>query len=249
VTADCPAPRPGAAARGLRGAAAGLLLGASAGGAAALATARPVPAVPPPATAAADGLDLTPRVEREALRSSALEEPPEETEGTEEREVALLGKPAAPLFPPASADLARGIRRTGPREWTIDPALVEAALLRLELWGVRPIPHEANGRVQSVRLYGIRPKSPLGRLGFQNGDGVVAVNGVPVEDLAAAVRLLAPLRRTDVLRVRLERRGEERVHVYRSRVVAQEGAGSASGSGDGGAASSSRVSFQSSRRP
>ena len=60
-----------------------------------------------------------------------------------------------------------------------------------------------------------RRDSALARLGIANGDTLLDVNGYPLGEPDRVLEAYTRLRGSDTLFVRLERRGEERVHVYR----------------------------------
>lgn len=79
----------------------------------------------------------------------------------------------------------------------------------------RVIPHEEDGRVVGVRIYGIRRTSLLGRMGIENGDTIYSVNGQSLatpEGLAAAH---ASARAASEYRVDLARGGARILHVIR----------------------------------
>ncbi len=79
----------------------------------------------------------------------------------------------------------------------------QAVLMRT----ARLIPHEENGRVVGIRVYGIRRDSLLGLLGFENGDLVTRVNGYAMTSPDTALEAYAALPDADSLVVELMRRG------------------------------------------
>lgn len=220
VTADCPPEPPSLVARGARAVAAGVLFGAGAVTTASLlvplvgvgggpvAIAAPVAREPAPR-------EIAPRVEVGALRST----PEIEDEIEDEVEDDAMGAPS--LAPVAGTitreDLDRHVRWIAPQAWELDRELVDRMIASTATLHptVRVIPHEERGRVVGVRLFGVRRDSVLGRLGVQNGDTLLEVNGVSMASPEGALGLYARLHSTDALFVRLSRRGEELVHVYR----------------------------------
>jgi len=93
------------------------------------------------------------------------------------------------------------------REALADPA----ALARQ----VRVVPRYKEGRIQGMRLVGMRRTSMLRRLGFRNGDVVKTVNGTaltnPKAGLEAFARFKASLKKQKLtLKVGIERRGQPR---------------------------------------
>ena len=72
----------------------------------------------------------------------------------------------------------------------------------------RVIPHEENGRVVGVKLYGIRRNSLLGRLGVQNGDMLRTINGFDMSSPDSALEAYARLREADNLTLSVVRRGQ-----------------------------------------
>jgi general secretion pathway protein C len=73
---------------------------------------------------------------------------------------------------------------------------------------VRVVPHAENDRLIGVKLYGVRRRSVLGKLGLHNGDLLRAVNGLAVASPDAALQAYAQLRGTSRLSVSVERRGQ-----------------------------------------
>lgn len=178
---------------------AGILFGVSAAGAATVASiplgarrpVRPIELAPaPPVHAPAPPIDL------DALRSTPEPEP------------------SGPI---TRSDLDRHVRWIAPQAWEIDRSLAERALQPGSIvQPVRLVPHERDGNI-GVRVYGVRRDSLLGRLGIQNGDRILDVNGYAIGSPDRALEAYVGLRDADAFFVRLERRGEERVHVYRIR--------------------------------
>ncbi len=139
--------------------------------------------------------------------------------------VAAAESPRAATRPTGSpegldaAELEAGISRVNDRTFTIERGLVnklltnQAALMRT----ARVIPHEEGGRVQGVKLYGIRRSSLLGRLGIQNGDMLRTINGYDMTAPDSALEAYARLRNADRITVNLTRRGQEQTIDYQIR--------------------------------
>ena len=117
------------------------------------------------------------------------------------------------------AELESGITQVSEREYSIDRGLVDrllanqAALMRT----ARVIPHEEGGRVQGVKLYGIRRSSLLGRLGIQNGDMLRTINGYDMSAPDSALEAYARLRSADRITINLNRRGQDQTIDYQIR--------------------------------
>jgi len=217
VTADCPVEPPSFARRTARALTAGVIFGAAAGASAAasLSALAPAPQVSVEPLEPREVLrQRAPEVDVRALRSS------EEPAGADDR-VSVMGliEPAAIDPSVATDDLDRHVRWIAPQAWEIDRELVERALTGAS--GMthatpRLIPHvEDDGRVVGLKVYGVRRNSLLGRLGIQNGDMLIDVNGHRFDDPSAMLEAYVRLRDADAIFLRLARRGEERLHVYR----------------------------------
>jgi general secretion pathway protein C len=74
---------------------------------------------------------------------------------------------------------------------------------------VRVVPTQENGRVAGLTLFGIRPDTLLGQLGFEPGDRLQTVNGFDVTNAENAMQALARLRTADHLTVQVNRRGRD----------------------------------------
>jgi general secretion pathway protein C len=71
----------------------------------------------------------------------------------------------------------------------------------------RIVPHEENGQVVGVKLYGIRRNSLLGKLGLQNGDLLRTINGFDMASPDSALEAYSRLRSANNLSVAVTRRG------------------------------------------
>lgn len=128
-------------------------------------------------------------------------------------------RPAVAAAPPRESNpdgldpeaLESGITKISDREYSIERSLVtslisnQAALMR----SARVIPHEENGQVVGVKLYGIRRSSLLGRLGIQNGDMLRTINGYDMTSPDTALEAYARLQSADRITISLARRGQD----------------------------------------
>lgn len=101
-----------------------------------------------------------------------------------------------------------GIRLVSENTYEVDPdaPIFEGAPQSL-MTSARIIPHQTDGQVDGLRLYGIRRASILAALGFQNGDTVTTINGRDVASPDAALEAYAELRTADRIEVAVQRRG------------------------------------------
>ena len=110
----------------------------------------------------------------------------------------------------SSADMEAGITKVSDTNFRVTRGLVDQVLTnQAELMRTaRVIPHEENGRVVGVKLYGIRRNSLLGRLGVQNGDMLRTINGYDMSSPDSALEAYARLREADQLTLSVVRRGQ-----------------------------------------
>lgn len=78
----------------------------------------------------------------------------------------------------------------------------------------RYLPNQTDGVRRGLRFVAIAPGGIFGRLGFQNGDVVLSVNGAPLNTQQDILANFKKMRRMKVLNIRLERDGEPRIHRY-----------------------------------
>jgi hypothetical protein len=74
--------------------------------------------------------------------------------------------------------------------------------------GARIVPSIKDNKPNGLKLYGIRAKSYVGRLGLQNGDTLTAVNGSDISSPDKALEVYAKIRQASKVTLSLIRRGE-----------------------------------------
>jgi len=143
-------------------------------------------------------------------------------------EAATASPGAGPSSSPASADAAEamGRRRHGPSkvpediaskiqkvsdtEFNVDRGVVDKILEnQAELMrSARIVPEQQDGKVVGIRMFGVRPDTLLGTLGFQNGDRLESINGFNMASPEKALEAYARLRTASALNVKISRRGQ-----------------------------------------
>jgi general secretion pathway protein C len=108
------------------------------------------------------------------------------------------------------AEMAQGITRVSDTQFNVTRGLLDKILeSQAELMrSARVIPHEENGQVVGVKLYGVRRHSLLGHLGINNGDMLRTINGFDMTSPDSALEAYARLREANRLSVAVTRRGQ-----------------------------------------
>ncbi len=126
--------------------------------------------------------------------------------------------PVAPTVAPEGGDTALGIsaeemeqniQQISETSFSINRTLVDRLLANQAalMSAARVIPHEEDGHVVGVKIYGIRRSSLLGHLGIQNGDMLRTLNGFDMTDPTAVLDAYSRLRTADSLSISMVRRG------------------------------------------
>lgn len=106
-------------------------------------------------------------------------------------------------------ELDENIKKQSEGKYTVCRGLVnkvlenQAELMR----AARIIPHEEDGRVVGIKLYGIRRNSLLGKLGLQNGDMLRNINGFDVTNPNKALEAFTKLQSASNISLAAVRRG------------------------------------------
>ena len=119
--------------------------------------------------------------------------------------------PQVPPAPPqpaiTEAELDAGIKVIDATHRTITRALLERVMAEpMELAkSARIVPSMRNGKPNGFKLYAIRPKGILARLGFVNGDTLLRINGRDLSSPEKALEIYAALREAKELVIEIER--------------------------------------------
>lgn len=113
-------------------------------------------------------------------------------------------------------ELDDGIEKISDTRFNIQRGLVDKVLANQGalMKTARVIPHEQNGRVVGVKLYGIRRSSLLGRLGIRNGDMLRTINGFDMTSPDSALEAYTSLRSADKLTLAVQRQNNEMTIEY-----------------------------------
>lgn len=124
---------------------------------------------------------------------------------------------ATPPLPPGSTEggippeeLTKGIQQQSETKFSVQRSLVDKVLANQAeiMRSARIVPHEQNGQVLGVKLYGIRRNSLLGMLGLQNGDLLRTINGYDMASPDSALEAYSRLRSASQLTLSVTRRGQ-----------------------------------------
>jgi hypothetical protein len=128
-----------------------------------------------------------------------------------EGEALLMSSFFAPATRPPEA-LPR-IARVGPTTWEVDESILEQR--HSPYTSLRMLPHVSRtGRVDGIRLFGIRPDGIQTQLGLRNGDVVMRANGFEMSGADGAFAAVESMRRTHYLTVEIQRDGGTVVQHY-----------------------------------
>lgn len=107
-------------------------------------------------------------------------------------------------------ELTKGIQQASETKFTVQRSLVDKVLANQAeiMRSARIVPHEQNGQVLGVKLYGIRRNSLLGMLGLQNGDLLRTINGYDMSSPDSALEAYSRLRTASQLTLSVTRRGQ-----------------------------------------
>ncbi len=116
-------------------------------------------------------------------------------------------------------ELQRGIKCSAPGNCVIRRALVDHMLADNESLAsaARLVPSMADGKPDGFKIYAVRPRSWIDRIGVQNGDTLQAVNGYELTSPAEALIAYTQLRNETHFAVRIVRHGEPLTLTYEIR--------------------------------
>ena len=141
-----------------------------------------------------------------------------------DRPVPPAGTPPAAVTPaaaadPLSAELDRGIKKTGEHSYEVQRATVDSLLGNMGALakGARIVPEMKDGKAAGFRLFSIRPEGPFAKIGLQNGDVISAINGLEMTSPDKALEVYTKLKTANHLSVAVERNGQKITKDYNIR--------------------------------
>ena len=145
----------------------------------------------------------------------------EEEDPAAPKPVTVASKPSRSSSNPRNAGLSDeelndGIEKISDTQFNIQRSLVDKVLANQGslMKTARVIPHEEDGRVVGMRLYGIRRTSLLGRLGVRNGDMLRTINGFDMTSPDSALEAYTRLRTADKLTLMVKRQNKDMTIEY-----------------------------------
>jgi general secretion pathway protein C len=130
----------------------------------------------------------------------------------------MPGRAAAPPAGGLDDRIAAGVRKIDDNTYEVDRALlreIESDPSRIR--GAQVAPAQQGGRMQGLRLLGVRPGSAFARIGLQSGDTIRGVNGFALDSPDAMLTAYTRMRELDNLTFSIERRGQKIDMHYRVR--------------------------------
>lgn len=119
--------------------------------------------------------------------------------------------PSAPSSDPLSAELDKGIKKTGEHNYEVQRATVDSLLGNMSMLSrsARIVPEIRDGKAAGFRLFSVRPDGPFAKIGLQNGDVISAINGLEMTSPDKALEVYTKLKSASHLSVGLERNGQK----------------------------------------
>jgi general secretion pathway protein C len=126
---------------------------------------------------------------------------------------------AAPAADPLTAELDRGIKKTGENSYEVQRGTVDALLGNMSVLSraARIVPEIRDGKAAGFRLFSVRPDGPFAKIGLQNGDVISAINGLEMTSPDKALEVYTKLKSANHLSVGLERNGQKITKDYNIR--------------------------------
>jgi general secretion pathway protein C len=108
------------------------------------------------------------------------------------------------------AAIDAGIKKISETQFEIDKALIDKITANPMAFakGARVVPAMKNGKPEGIKLYAIRPSSPYAKLGLTNGDTLMSVNGMQLDNMEKGLEIYQKLRSSNNLEVEVVRRGK-----------------------------------------
>jgi len=111
---------------------------------------------------------------------------------------------------PLSQELDRGIKKLGENRYELRRSTVESVLGNVSVLArsARIIPEVRGGKAHGFRMMAVKPDGPFAKIGIQNGDVLVSINGLEMSSPEKAMEVYAKLKSASHLSLGLERMGK-----------------------------------------
>jgi hypothetical protein len=105
--------------------------------------------------------------------------------------------PSTEIDPDIAKLIASAVKSTSATTFEIDSATWDKLFANPAevVKGARLVPAMRNGKPEGFKIYAIKPESLVARLGFQNGDTLVAILGEPMSSLDRGLEVYTKIRR------------------------------------------------------
>ena len=109
----------------------------------------------------------------------------------------------------SAQEMEQNIQQISETSYSVNRTLITRLLANQAglMSAARVIPHEEDGHVVGVKIYGIRRSSLLGHLGIQNGDMLRTINGFDLTNPTAVLDAYSRISTTDAMSISMVRRG------------------------------------------
>lgn len=116
----------------------------------------------------------------------------------------------AAVVDPLSQELDRGIKKLGGYRYEVRRSTVESVLGNVSLLArsARIVPEVRGGKAHGFRMLAVRPDGPFAKIGIQNGDVLMSINGLEMSSPEKAIEVYAKLKSASHLSLGLERMGK-----------------------------------------
>jgi len=116
----------------------------------------------------------------------------------------------------ASKSGGPGIEKIAPNQFSIQRSEVDKTLADMNnvLTQARAVPNFENGIAQGYKLFQIVPGSIYEKLGLQNGDAIVGLDGQPINDPGKAFEMLTALKNAAHMELQIKRDGKSVNYAY-----------------------------------
>lgn len=126
---------------------------------------------------------------------------------------------AAPSTDPFVAEMEKGIKKLSEHQYEVQRGTVDSLLGNMAVLSraARIVPEVRDGKAAGFRLFSVKQDGPFAKIGLQNGDVIVGINGLEMTSPDKALEIYTKLKSANHLSVALERNGQKITKDYNIR--------------------------------